>query len=301
MSAGDETMDEAIKVEETNDNIDNVDASEQTIATKSVEILQPNATLYVSNIDWAIKKNILRRALLVLFGRHGKVLEVVTLRREGLRGQAWIVFEETSSAIAAQREENGFTFFGKPLKVDYAREKSDRIAKQDGTYVPKDRRLKRARAAAASNAEKSKHPTNTNANESHSVSHSNPSSLIQDSNNSMNSNSSTEPRSSGDQGGQSHDAMQGGDNNGSNAQETNKMEESPPSNILFAEDLPSECNEMMLAMLFRQYAGYKEVRIPRAGLAFIEFDDEPQATLALRGLNGFTITSADTLNLKYSK
>lgn len=75
----------------------------------------------------------------------------------------------------------------------------------------------------------------------------------------------------------------------------------PPSNILFAENLPSECNEMMLAMLFRQYMGYKEVRIPRAGLAFIEFDDEPHATLALNGLNGFNITSNDTLDLKYSK
>ena len=230
-----------------------------------------------------------------------KVLEVVTLRREGLRGQAWIIFEEISSAIAAQREENGFTFFGKPLKVDYAREKSDRIAKQDGTYVPKDRRLKRARAVATANTEKGKQTANNDANESLSVSRSNPSSLVQDSNNVKNSHTLSDVASSGDQGGQSQNTMQRGDNAGANAQESIQMEESPPSNILFAEDLPSECNEMMLAMLFRQYAGYKEVRIPRAGLAFIEFEDEPQATLALRGLNGFNITLADTLNLKYSK
>ena len=54
-------------------------------------------------------------------------------------------------------------------------------------------------------------------------------------------------------------------------------------------------------MLFRQYTGYKEVRVPREGLAFVEFDDEPHATLALQGLNGFKLTTNDTLNLTYGK
>jgi len=34
---------------------------------------EPNPTLYVANIDWKIKKPILRRALHTLFNRHGKV------------------------------------------------------------------------------------------------------------------------------------------------------------------------------------------------------------------------------------
>jgi len=75
----------------------------------------------------------------------------------------------------------------------------------------------------------------------------------------------------------------------------------PPSHILFAQDLPSECNEMMLGMLFRQYVGFQEVRIPRQGLAFIEFDDEPHATLALERLNGFNLTTKDILKLSYGK
>lgn len=37
------------------------------------EISGPNATLYVSNLDWKIKKPVLRRALHTLFSRHGKV------------------------------------------------------------------------------------------------------------------------------------------------------------------------------------------------------------------------------------
>lgn len=74
-----------------------------------------------------------------------------------------------------------------------------------------------------------------------------------------------------------------------------------PSNILFADSLPEDCNEMMLRCLFVNYNGYKEVRIPREGLAFIEFDDEPQATVALKALDGFKLSASDTLNLKYGK
>jgi U2 small nuclear ribonucleoprotein B'' len=82
---------------------------------------------------------------------------------------------------------------------------------------------------------------------------------------------------------------------------TATQQQQQPTHILFAENLPSECNEMMLAMLFRQYAGFKEVRIPRAGLAFIEFDTEPHATLALERLNGFKLTTTDSLKLTYGK
>ena len=39
-------------------------------------ISQPNNTLYVSNIDWKIKKPLLRRALYSLMTRHGKVSSV---------------------------------------------------------------------------------------------------------------------------------------------------------------------------------------------------------------------------------
>lgn len=83
--------------------------------------------------------------------------------------------------------------------------------------------------------------------------------------------------------------------------EASKAAEAQPSHILFAQDLPTECNEMMLAMLFQQYAGFKEVRIPRQGLGFVEFDDEPHATLALERLNGFKLTTTDNLKLTYGK
>lgn len=217
-------------------------------------ISTPNNTLYVANIDWKIKKQLLKRALYALFTRHGKVLEVVVLRRDGLRGQAWVIFDDVQAATAALQSEQGFTFFGKDLKLAFARQSSDRISKRNGTYIPKAKRTGKTTASDA-------------AQESSGAS--DPSPGVSDSAEAP-LKSSSEPQA-------------------------------PPSHILFAQDLPVECNEMMLAMLFRQYAGFKEVRIPRQGLAFIEFEDEPRATLALERLNGFNLTTADKLRLTYGR
>lgn len=229
-------------------------------------MLQPNATLYIKNIDWKIKKGLLRRALYSLFTRHGKVLEIIILRRDGLRGQAWVIFDDVQSATAAMQAEQGFTFFGKDLVLEYAREKSDRVAKRDGTYVPKAKRQKKT-----AKKEKENQPDAAEQEASE-----------------ENKGDDGTPQ---DQQQQKQQTEAGG-----TSQDTE-----PPSKYLLAQDLPAECNEMMLGMLFRQYEGYKEVRMPRAGLAFVEFEDEPHATLAKQALDGFKLTASDILRLTYGK
>ena len=214
---------------------------------------QPNQTLYLKNIDWGIKKALLKRALYSLFTRHGKVLEVIILRRDGLRGQAWIVFEDVQASTAALQAENGFTFFGKDLVIQYAKEKSDRIAKREGTYVPKAKRQKTTTTAAVK--------------------------------------AETEQEESKEEEKEEAGAPAAAP----------AAPAAPPSKYLLAQNLPSEINEMILSMLFRQYTGYKEVRMPRPGLAFIEFEDEPHATLALKALDGFKLTDKDNLDLIYGK
>ncbi len=202
-----------------------------------------------------------------------KILDIIALRSDGLRGQAFVLFDTVQSATSALQGEQGFTFFGKDLKIEYAREKSDRIAKRDGTFVPKDRRKKRAAAEALKAEEAAKRiklQTSDVDAAAASVSVSDPSSLVKE-------------------------------EEGTAAAETEGETTPTPSNILFADSLPEDCNEMMLRCLFTSYAGYKEVRIPRQGLAFVEFDDEPQATVALKALNGFKLSATDTLNLKYGK
>eukprot|EP00970_Alexandrium_tamarense_P016108 scaffold6150_cov181-Alexandrium_tamarense.AAC.1 len=72
-----------------------------------------------------------------------------------------------------------------------------------------------------------------------------------------------------------------------------------PSSLILAQNLPSECSDMMLQMLFQQHAGYKGLKLVKAGMATIEFDSESQATVALKGLNGFKLTPSATLDLTY--
>jgi len=67
-------------------------------------------------------------------------LEIVTKRTDGMRGQAFVVFGDIISASNSIRELQNFNFFGKEIVIEYAKKKSDVVAKMDGTYIARDRR-----------------------------------------------------------------------------------------------------------------------------------------------------------------
>ncbi|RKF62792.1 U1 small nuclear ribonucleoprotein A [Erysiphe neolycopersici] len=95
----------------------------------------PNQTLYVTNIPSSkIQKEDLRRSLYILFSTYGTVLDVVALRTMKMRGQAHIVYRDIQTATIAMRELQGFELFGKEMRIQYARSKSDTIAKLDGSF-----------------------------------------------------------------------------------------------------------------------------------------------------------------------
>jgi RNA recognition motif-containing protein len=77
---------------------------------------------------------------------------------------------------------------------------------------------------------------------------------------------------------------------------------SNPNRILFAQELPLNYDETVLLSLFQQCSGFTEIRMVPGNkkIAFIEFNDETQATLALRQLNGFELSPGDVLHLTYS-
>jgi RNA recognition motif. (a.k.a. RRM, RBD, or RNP domain) len=245
---------------------------------------QPNATLYIKNIDWKVKKHLLRRALYTLFSRHGKVLEIIAVRKDGLRGQAFVVMDTVVAATAALQKEQGFTFFGKDLVIEYAKSKSDRIAKRDGEYVPKAKRQKMMMKGEQA--------------------------VVDEEDEEDKEEKAEEDAAEGDAA--AAVAATGVavvvDDEATAANTTTTAESSlaasasaAPSRMLLAQHLPIGCNEMMLAVLFSRYNGYVEARMPRPGLAFIEFMDEPKATSALQALQGFQLTPTETLQLGYGK
>ena len=52
----------------------------------------------------------------------------------GMRGQAHVAFRDVQTATQAMRSLNGFEFLGSEIKIQYAKGKSDVVAKLDGTY-----------------------------------------------------------------------------------------------------------------------------------------------------------------------
>ncbi|KAI5864995.1 RNA-binding domain-containing protein [Durotheca rogersii] len=97
--------------------------------------IPPNQTLYVTNLPSSkINKADLKTSLYMLFSTYGPVLDVVALKTMKMRGQAHIVFRDVHAATQAMRSLEGFKFLGKELHIQYAKSKSDTIAKLDGTY-----------------------------------------------------------------------------------------------------------------------------------------------------------------------
>lgn len=75
-----------------------------------------------------------------------------------------------------------------------------------------------------------------------------------------------------------------------------------PNRILFVQNLPQEFTQQSLSLIFAQCLGLIEVRIApgNRGVAFIEFENEIQAGLALKQLNGFHVTPTNDMRLAYA-
>ena len=218
--------------------------------------IPPRETIYVNNLNERINLEELKKSLYAAFSQFGPILDVVCLKSFRMRGQAFIVFRDLTSATTAVRQMQGFPFYDKPMRIAFAKAKSDVVAKADGSFVQREKRKREPPPAA-------KAPPAARAIEGAGAAAAP----------SANKKQATEPVNT------------------------------TPSNVLFAQALPDDCNDMMLSILFQQYTGFKEVRmVPgKKGIAFVEFADETQASLALQGLNNFKLTPTDILKLSFAK
>merc|ERR1711976_350097 len=87
-------------------------------------------------------KEDIKRTLHAIFGQFGKIIDVVALKTNKLRGQAWVVFTNVSSATSAMKTMQGFPIFDKPIIIQFAKTKSNAIAKINGTYSSKIQKKK---------------------------------------------------------------------------------------------------------------------------------------------------------------
>lgn len=76
-----------------------------------------------------------------------------------------------------------------------------------------------------------------------------------------------------------------------------------PNSILFVQNLPHDATTLMLSVLFRQYPGFKEVRMVEAkpGIAFVEYENEMQSTVAMNALQNFKMVGDNDMLITYAK
>ena len=229
--------------------------------------IPPSQTIYIKNLPEKLHKDALRQALYAAFCQFGPVMDVVAMKGHKLRGQAWVAFKDVTAATNALRDMQGFSFYEKPMEIVFSVNKSDAIAKVEGTFVPREKRKREIKKGATgtrkvtrSNEDGNDMDMEVEEEEDEQKSSKKPSRLP--------------PR-----------------------------EHLPPNHILLAKNLPEECSQEVLTQLFKQYHGLKEVRmVPgKKGLAFIEFDTIIQASNAVQGLYGFKLTSTALLDVNFAK
>lgn len=248
------------------------------INPKMITDIRPNHTIYINNLNEKIKKEDLKKSLYAIFSQFGQILDIVHLRNIRMRGQAFVIFKEINSATNALRSMQGFPFYDKPMRIQYAKTDSDAIAKMKGTFQEKPKRVKRVVGVDDPNEQKKakkkaakEQARLMNQQAAHVQAAPQPAQF------------SSQPQPAPGL--------------------VANVPEQPPNQILFLTNLPDETNEIMLSMLFNQFPGFKEVRLVpnRHDIAFVEFENEHQAAAAKVALQGFRITPTHAMKISFAK
>lgn len=245
--------------------------------------IRPNNSIYINNLNEKIKKEELKESLYAIFSQFGQILDVVALKTMKMRGQAFIAFKDINSATNALRSMQGFPFYDKPMKIQYAKSDSNVIAKMKGTYVDRTGQSKISADAPDTKKQKrkagkdqAKNPLQPGLLPGIAA----PGAVIQNL-----VPSAIAPPSAGP------------------SQPSSRTLEQPPNQILFLTNLPKETSDLMLSMLFNQFPGFKEVRLVpgRHDIAFVEFENEVLSSAAKDALQGFKITPTNAMKITFAK
>ena len=85
------------------------------LLTATMSSTQPQTTLYIKNLNDKVQKEELRHQLYAHFTTYGRVIDVVALKTQKMRGQAFVVFSDLAGATAALRACEGIIFYDKPM------------------------------------------------------------------------------------------------------------------------------------------------------------------------------------------
>jgi len=223
---------------------------------------RPSQTVYVQNINEKIKIPEVKKGIYHVFSAYGNVVDVVASRTYRLRGQAWVVYDNVASAARAIREAQNFKFFNKPLRLSYSKNKSDAVAKADGTFTQRPKRKAEDDEPEGTTIRRQREGTKRQKRE--------------DAGENMSDQAPSQIPI---------------------VQQVNE-----PNRILFAENLPADITLEQLNALFGAHTGYRESRlVPNRNVAFVEFENEYHSTVALDALQGHKLSAIERLKLTFAK
>ncbi|KAL1456089.1 hypothetical protein WDU94_000843 [Cyamophila willieti] len=243
--------------------------------------IRPNHTIYINNLNEKVKKEDLKKSLYAIFSQFGQIMDIVALKTLKMRGQAFVIFKDISSATNALRSMQGFPFYDKPMRIQYSKTDSDVISKMKGTFMERPKKVRKQPAPVEDPAEAKKSKKKAAKEQAR---------LMQAQQQQMQALSVQPPAPVSHAPPPAPLAAAG-------------VPEQPPNQILFLTNLPEETSEMMLSMLFNQFPGFKEVRLVpnRHDIAFVEFENEMQSAAAKLALHGFKITPTHAMKISFAK
>lgn len=239
----------------------------------------PVSTVYAHNLEERIKVPELIEALTEIFSEYGTIVDVVAKRNLKAKGQAFIVFDNADSAAKAIEEVQGFELFGKEMKLDFAKTRSDATVKAQegetglerwkrGRLAEKERKQAAEAAgsrgvAAAAGGAGVKRPLGGAAQPV--------------------AGQDTRPAKT-----QKGAGLKG---SSANASAVIPDEYLPPNKTLFLRDIPDSYDADGLSRIFSRFEGFKEVRmVPgRKGIAFVEYEAEAGAISAKEATSGMQL------------
>lgn len=229
----------------------------------------PVTTVYAQNLEERIKIPDLTEALTEIFSEYGEIIEVVAKKNLKAKGQAFIVFEDADSAAKAIEEVQGFELFGKPMKLDFAKTRSDATVKQQEGDSGLER-WKRSRLAEKERRQAAE-KVNATAGAKRPLG-----GVVQP---------VADVRPAKTQKGA---GLKG---SSANASAVIPDEYLPPNKILFLRDIPDSYDADGLSRIFSRFEGFREVRLVpgRKGIAFVEYEAEAGAISAKEATSGMQL------------
>ena len=117
--------------------------------------IKPSPTIYINNLNEKTAVDVVKEEIEAMFAQFGDVLQVTVMKGRlpnghYRKGQAWVLFDSIEAASAAKEKMQSFSYHGKEMRIEFSANKSDLLAKRDGTFQPRPKRKYVAPAPGAS-------------------------------------------------------------------------------------------------------------------------------------------------------